>query len=50
MGFAKKKRVLVTSAWPYVHTLPHLGNLVGSILPGDVIARYFRLKGASTLY
>ncbi|MFQ6009826.1 MAG: methionine--tRNA ligase [Candidatus Aenigmatarchaeota archaeon] len=50
IGFAKKKRVLVTSAWPYVHTLPHLGNLVGSILPGDVIARYFRLKGASTLY
>jgi methionyl-tRNA synthetase len=36
---------LVTSAWPYLHSTPHLGNLVGSILSADVFARYCRLKG-----
>jgi methionyl-tRNA synthetase len=37
-------KVLVTSAWPYVNTVPHLGNLIGSILSADVFARYARLK------
>jgi methionyl-tRNA synthetase len=36
---------LVTSAWPYVNVTPHIGNLVGSILSADVVARYYRLKG-----
>jgi methionyl-tRNA synthetase len=40
-----KRKTLVTSAWPYLHSLPHLGNLVGSILSADVFARYCRLKG-----
>jgi methionyl-tRNA synthetase len=38
-------KVLVTSAWPYINVTPHLGNLVGSILSADVVARYYRLKG-----
>ena len=38
-------KTLVTSAWPYLHSLPHLGNMVGSILSADVFARYCRLKG-----
>ncbi len=48
----KKKfdRVLVTSAWPYIHGIPHLGNIVGSLLPADVFARYCRLKGHKTIY
>ncbi|EZQ06994.1 methionyl-tRNA synthetase [Candidatus Acidianus copahuensis] len=37
-------KVLVASAWPYVETVPHLGNLIGSILSADVFARYARLK------
>ena len=37
--------VLVTSAWPYINVIPHLGNLVGSALSADVTARYYRLKG-----
>ncbi|WP_338600643.1 methionine--tRNA ligase [Sulfolobus tengchongensis] len=37
-------KVLVTSAWPYVNSVPHLGNLIGSILSADVFARYARLK------
>jgi methionyl-tRNA synthetase len=37
-------KVLVTSAWPYINVLPHLGNLVGSVLSADVAARYYRLR------
>ncbi|MGA3191814.1 MAG: methionine--tRNA ligase [Candidatus Bathyarchaeia archaeon] len=42
-------RTLVTSGWPYVHSTPHLGNLVGSILSADVFARYCRLKGEDVI-
>ncbi len=45
VGGALKLKILVTSAWPYLHSLPHLGNLVGSILSADVFARYCRLRG-----
>ena len=37
------EKVLVTSAWPYINVTPHLGNLVGSVLSADVVARYYRL-------
>ena len=37
-------KVLVTSAWPYINVVPHLGNLVGSVLSADVAARYYRLR------
>jgi len=40
---------VVGSAWPYVNTVPHLGNLVGSVLSADVFARYLRLKGEDVL-
>jgi methionyl-tRNA synthetase len=42
-------KVLVTSAWPYINVTPHLGNLVGSVLSADVVARYYRLKGDDVL-
>ena len=42
-------KVLVTSAWPYINVIPHLGNLVGSVLSADVVARYYRLLGADVL-
>ena len=41
---------LITSALPYVNNVPHLGNIIGSVLSADVYARYSRLKGDSTLY
>lgn len=41
----KLGKVLVTSAWPYINYVPHLGTLVGSLLSADVVARYYRLKG-----
>jgi methionyl-tRNA synthetase len=43
------ERILVTSAWPYINVTPHLGNLVGSVLSADVIARYYRLRGDDVL-
>ena len=45
-----KPRVLVCSAWPYASGIPHLGNLVGCLLSGDVFARYYRLRGKDVLY
>jgi methionyl-tRNA synthetase len=44
------QRVLVTCAWPYIYTIPHLGNLIGSVLSADVIARYHRLKGKEVVF
>jgi methionyl-tRNA synthetase len=41
--------VLVTSAWPYINYVPHLGTLI-PILSADVVARYYRLKGEEVLY
>lgn len=35
----------MTSAWPYINVTPHLGNLVGSVLSADVVARYYRMAG-----
>lgn len=44
------KRVLVTSALPYISGVKHLGNLVGSMLPADVYARYRRARGDDVLF
>ena len=41
---------MVTSAWPYINYVPHLGNIVSSILSADVVARYYRLKGNEVVY
>ena len=47
---AKSNRVLVTSALPYVNNVPHLGNLVGSVLGADAFARFKRLEGNEVLF
>ncbi|AIK96871.1 methionine--tRNA ligase [Candidatus Odyssella acanthamoebae] len=44
------KKHLITSALPYINGVKHLGNLVGSMLPGDVYARYLRQQGEEVLY
>jgi methionyl-tRNA synthetase len=43
-------RVLITSALPYINGVKHLGNLVGSMLPADVHARYLRQRGHDVLF
>ena len=45
-----KRNVLITSALPYVNNVPHLGNIIGCVLSGDVFARYCRARGYQTLY
>ncbi|MDR0625357.1 MAG: methionine--tRNA ligase [Holosporales bacterium] len=44
------KRYLVTSALPYINGIKHLGNLIGSILPADVYARFLRQCGKEVLH
>ncbi|MDD2531547.1 MAG: methionine--tRNA ligase [Candidatus ainarchaeum sp.] len=43
-------KVLVTSALPYVNNVPHLGNLIGSVLSADAFARFMRLDGKEVLF
>lgn len=45
-----ERNILITSALPYVNNVPHLGNIIGSVLPADVFARYNRARGFPTLY
>ncbi|KAH8671099.1 tRNA synthetases class I (M)-domain-containing protein [Xylariales sp. PMI_506] len=45
-----KQNTLVTSALPYVNNVPHLGNIIGSLLSADVFSRYSKLRGRPTLY
>lgn len=45
-----RKNVLITSALPYVNNVPHLGNIVGSVLSADVFARYNKARGRPTLF
>lgn len=41
--------ILVAIAWPYANSEIHVGNITGSHLPGDIFARYHRLKGNRVL-
>lgn len=41
---------LVTSALPYVNNVPHLGNIIGSVLSADFFARYCKGRGYNTLF
>jgi methionyl-tRNA synthetase len=43
-------KFLITSAIPYVNGVKHLGNLVGSLLPADVQARFRRQLGDEVLF
>ena len=42
-------KYIVTSALPYINGVKHLGNLIGSLLPADVYARYLRMGGHDVL-
>ncbi|TWT14348.1 methionine--tRNA ligase [Planomicrobium sp. CPCC 101079] len=41
--------VLIGGAWPYANGSLHLGH-IAALLPGDILARYYRLKGEDVLY
>ena len=44
-----KRKVLIGGAWPYANYSLHVGHLA-ALLPGDVIARYFRQNGDEVMY
>lgn len=44
------RKYLITSALPYINGIKHLGNLIGSLLPADVYARYLRQRQEDVLY
>ena len=41
---------VITSAWPYVNAIPHIGNMIGSVLSADVFARFCRLRGDEVVF
>jgi methionyl-tRNA synthetase len=41
--------IFIGGAWPYANGSLHLGH-IASLLPGDILARYYRQKGANVLY
>ncbi len=41
---------VITSAWPYSSDIPHLGNLIGSVLSADVFARFQRMIGNDVIF
>ena len=43
-------KILVTSALPYINGVPHLGHMVGCLLPSDIYARFMRMMGNEVLY
>ncbi len=43
------ENILIAIAWPYANSEIHVGNITGSHLPGDIVARYHRLKGDNVL-
>ena len=47
---SEKKKILITSALPYVNNVPHLGNIIGCVLSADVFAKYCRIAGYETMF
>jgi len=43
------KKIIVTSALPYVNNVPHLGNIV-CILSADTYSRYLRSQGRNVIF
>ena len=43
------ENILIAIAWPYANAEIHVGNITGSHLPGDIVARYHRLRGNKVL-
>ena len=41
--------VFIGGAWPYANYFMHIGHLA-ALLPGDVLARYFRGNGDNVIY
>jgi len=42
-------RIFIGVAWPYANGPFHIGHLAGAYLPGDIFARFHRLRGNEVL-
>ena len=49
MSQQEPRKILVAPAWPYAIGPRHLGHVVGFAIPGDIYARYHRLRGDDVL-
>ena len=47
---ADERNILITSALPYVNNVPHLGNIVGSVLSADIYARYAKNRNYNAIF
>lgn len=45
----EKRDIFIGGAWPYANYYLHVGHLA-ALLPGDVLAKYFRGKGDNVIY
>lgn len=45
----EKRNIVIGGAWPYANSSLHLGHLA-ALLPGDVLARYYREMGDNVIY
>lgn len=45
----KKRDIFIGGAWPYANYYLHVGHLA-ALLPGDILAKYFRGKGDNVIY
>lgn len=45
-----ERNILITSALPYVNNVPHLGNIVGSVLSADIYARYAKNRNYNAVF
>ena len=45
----KKRDIFIGGAWPYANYYLHVGHLA-ALLPGDVLAKYFRINGDRVIY
>lgn len=43
------KNILIGGAWPYANGSLHIGH-IAALLPGDILARYYRSKGEQVFY
>ena len=44
-----KRNIFIGGAWPYANYYMHVGHLA-ALLPGDVLAKYYRGKGDNVIY
>lgn len=45
-----ERNILITSALPYVNNVPHLGNIIGSVLSADIYSRFCKNRNYNTLF